>query len=90
MEILTDEFRVIKPYCQRKCLGDSLMFFIDHVCRLQESNIILGRKEIDASGIIGQRQEFKDVLRDYLRDHVCSHATVCVRIHQVDDSIYNF
>ena len=90
MKVLTDEFRVVKSYCQRKCLRNSLMFFIDHVCRPQESNIILRRKEIYTSRTICQKQEYGDIPRDYLRDHVRSHATIGVRIYQIDDSIYDF
>lgn len=66
------------------------MFFIDHVCRPQESNIILRRKEIYTSSTIDHKQEYRGVPRDYLRNHVRSHATIGVRIYQIDDSIYDF
>jgi hypothetical protein len=44
MEVLPNEFRVIEPDSQRKCLGEPLMLLVDHVCRLQERYIILWRK----------------------------------------------
>ena len=66
------------------------MFFIYHVCRPQESNIILRRKEIYTSSTTGKKHEYRDVPKDHLRDHVRSHATISVRIYQIDDSIYDF
>ena len=90
MEIFADEFCVIESYCQGKCLRKSLVFFIDHMCGLQESNVILRREEVHTSSVIDQRHECRDVPRNYLRDHVRSHATVSVRIYQIDDSIYDF
>lgn len=90
MEILTNEVWVIESDGQRKGLGESLMFLINHMCRLQESNIVLWWKQVHTPGIVGQKHRYLDAPRNYLRDHVRSHATIGVRIYQIDDSIYGF
>jgi hypothetical protein len=81
MEILTDEIWVIKSDSQRKGLGESLIFFINHMRCLQESNIVLWWEEVHTSGIVGQKHRHGDAPRNYLRNHVRSHATVSVRIY---------
>lgn len=67
-----------------------MMLFIDHMCGLQESNIILRREEVHTSSVVDQKPGCRDVPRNCLRDHVRSHATIRVRIYQIDDSIYDF
>jgi hypothetical protein len=90
MEILADEFRVIESDSQRESLREPLTFLIYEVCRLQEGNVILWWEQIYTSGVIGQQRRKGEVTRNYLRNHVRRHATIGVRIHQIDDLIYDF
>jgi len=55
MEILADEFRIVESDSERKGLRESLMFFVNHMCCLQESNIILWWKEVHTSRDTGER-----------------------------------
>jgi hypothetical protein len=90
MKILTDKFRVIKSDSQRESFREPLIFLVDVVCRLQERYVILWREQIHTSGVVGQQREYRDATRNYLRNHVRGHTTKGVRIHQIDNSIYDF